>query len=104
MSKVQKVEADVRVSTQHGTLTFAVVGTGSGVEGLDQLGAYIGGKVHEEVSKIVGFDVWNQRIADAQSEAQAARLAAEQAKQALKDERAIAEQERLAKVSSKRAT
>lgn len=101
MSKVVKVEADVRVSTQHGTLTFAIVGTGSGVDGLDQLGGYLGSKIHEEVGKIVGFERWTSRVADAEAETKNARLAAEQARQALLDERAIREQERLAKVSQR---
>ena len=102
MADITKVEADVRVSTQYGSLSFSIHGTGSGVDGLDKLGAYLGEKVHAEVGKIVGFDRYHSQVADAQKEVAAAKLAAAQAQQALRDEKALAEQARLQKVASSR--
>ena len=102
MADVTKVEADVRVHTQYGMLTFAITGTGAGVDGLDKLGAYIGEKVHLEVGKIVGFDRYHRQVAEAQRETAAAKLEAAQAQQALRDEKALAEQARLAKVAGSR--
>ena len=100
MAHVQRIEADVRVSTQHGTMNFSIVGTGAGVDSLDKLGAYVGAKVHEEVSRIVGFEKWTAEISEAKAAAQAARDETDRAIQALKDERAAAEQQRLAKIAS----
>ena len=103
MADITKVETDVRVYTQAGQLSFSIVGTGSGVEGLDKLGAYIGEKVHLEVGKIVGFSRYQRQVAEAQSDVAAFRAKAAKAEQALNDERALAEQARLAAVAGKRS-
>lgn len=102
-SEIVKVEADIRVATKQGTFTFSIVGTGAGIEGLDQLGAYIGARVHDEATKLIGFARWQERIDWAQKDAAAARHEAAAAKQALQDYETVAAQQRLARAGAKRA-